>query len=540
MTKQHQTIGSQEEKQKRPARDPRVVNEQTLDPIAAIGLLDGQLRSGDAPSMEAQASFLDDHRMGIAQRQARAAQIGRVGGNRYLQRLLGLGDTQRDAATHAPPELTPGYHRLSPGEVTERSFPNGQRQRVHRMHFTQVIARAPSGDEETGAEQEEPITVSEVAPTEEPVTPAEDNTISSTFTHAPTVTRGGIAPGGNFGITGSRFRFTNVNIDPSAGTLIGSGVYTVTGDLTQTINWEVQSGTGPGSEVDIAGDSDPDIKACNYQLVSSDLTPNMGSDNGRPPRTKYWSQDLTERHELFHTTQRSDHWGPDTLTAAQTWLNGQTATSASQIRSSLLQRALNEGIRVFNTFATAPAAEGDTYGDGAPLYLARANAIKTKGDTGDYGKVSVNVTVHPKGGTPYEIVEGDTLWAIAERTYGHGRFWRDIHRANPGKARRGGNLIFPGQIFDLPAINVDQEVFAILMSDTKVAITDTVLVTGGGSHEFLVSASDLFTDTTNCTGDISVDVYDPSVNTLVNGVWSLPGPVTSTNGSYEVTTQIVP
>jgi len=540
MTKQQQAIGTQEEKHKRPAREPGVVNEQTLDPVAAIGLLDGQIRSGDPSSVEAQASLLGDSRLGVVQRQARAAQIGRVGGNRYLQRLLGLGGPQREGTSHTPPELTPGYHRLSPAEVTETSSSNGRRQRVHRMHFTQVIARAQADEGEASAQQEEPITVSEVAPTEEPVTPAEDNTISSTFTHAPTVTRGGIAPGSNFGITGSRFRFANVNINPSAGTLIGSGVYTVTGDLTQTINWEVQSGTGPSSQVDIAGENDTDIKACNYQLVSSDLTPNMGSDNGRPPRTKYWSQDLTERHELFHTTQRSDHWGPDTLTAAQTWLNGQTATSASQIRSSLLQRALNEGIRVFNTFATAPAAEGDTYGDGAPLYLARANAIKTKGDTGDYGKVSVNVTVHPKGGTPYEIVEGDTLWAIAERTYGHGRYWRDIHRANPGKARRGGNLIFPGQIFDLPEINIDQELSASLALGTKSVFTESAVVTGGGSHAFLVSASDIFSDTTNCTGDVSVDVSDPTGTTLLSAVWSLPGVTTSTNGAYDVTVQIVP
>ena len=30
-------------------------------------------------------------------------------------------------------------------------------------------------------------------------------------------------------------------------------------------------------------------------------------------------------------------------------------------------------------------------------------------------------SVVPRGGTRYTIVRGDTLWAISERNYGHGR-----------------------------------------------------------------------------------------------------------------------
>jgi len=224
----------------------------------------------------------------------------------------------------------------------------------------------------------------------------------------------------------------------------------------------------------------------------------------------------------------------------QNWLNGQTATSAAEIQNTLLPQALTEGVTVYNTLVAAPATEEDTYGDGAPLYQARADAIEARGDGGGYGQVSAQVTVHPRGGEPYEIVRGDTLWAIAERTYGHGRYWREIHRANRDKVRDGGNLIFPGTILDLPTVSVDQEVSLALTHGANMYMTETVLVAGGGSHEFFVPASDIFSDTTNCTGNVDVEVLDADSNSLLTTVWSLPGPATNSDGKYEVTASIVP
>jgi len=59
-----------------------------------------------------------------------------------------------------------------------------------------------------------------------------------------------------------------------------------------------------------------------------------------------------------------------------------------------------------------------------------------------------------KGGGEYEVKRGDTLWGIARDTYGHGRYWREIYRANPDKASDGGNLILIGVILTLPEIQV--------------------------------------------------------------------------------------
>jgi 5'-nucleotidase len=46
------------------------------------------------------------------------------------------------------------------------------------------------------------------------------------------------------------------------------------------------------------------------------------------------------------------------------------------------------------------------------------------------------------------VVKGDSLWTIAERTYGEGERWTDIAKAN--KLRRP-NLIQVGAELELPA-----------------------------------------------------------------------------------------
>lgn len=424
---------------------------------------------------------------------------------------------------------------FSKSKISLNRLPNGQEQMIQQMPFKQEIEQPVTPVLENEPEQnpvEEPIFVSNIEPTTEILTSSSDS-INSTLTHLATVASGRVPDPGNFGTTGASVRISNVLITS------GSGVYTVTGNFVHTITYGVLSGTGPNNQVDIQNENDNDIKACNYQLVSSDLTPNMASDNGRPPRTKYWAEDLTIRHERFHAVdQRQLSWGPQVNTAMQNWLNGQTSSSASNIRNTLLPQAINEGIRVYNAFVALPSTEGDTYGDGAPLYRARANTIKTKGDAGDYGQVAIRVTVHPKGGGTYEVVAGDTLWAIAERTYGNGRYWRRIHEANPGKARNNGNLIFPGQIFDLPAVNIDQEVGLLLQFGASILITSNVVIPGGSSHVFTELPNNVFDDTTNCAGNLNVEVFDANVNTLLSTNWAIPANSTARNNNIEVALEI--
>lgn len=461
------------------------------------------------------------------------------------------GDNALSMSENKPiPSVLP-KSKVSKSSVTNSIKANGEQELRKSTPITTYIAKketATSENEKGGNEQkEENIFVDEIGGTEESEI-SNDNSISPTFTHLPTVTRGGAGPRG-FGITRSSIRFTNVNISSSIGTLVNNGIYTVTANLEHTIRWQVRTGTGPRGQVDIAGDTDNDIKACNYQLISKDLTPNMSSDNGRPPRSKYWAEDLTTRHELFHAeNQFRDDFGPQATTDAQTWLSAQTASSASQIETLLMPRAYAVARLTKKRLSNQPSTEGDTYGDGAPLYQARADSIKTKGDAGDYGFVTTDVKVLPKGGGTHTVVQGDTLWHIAEQTYGNPRLWRRIHEANPGKARDGGNLIFPGQNFDLPEINVDQQLFVILTLGNKSITTPIATVPGGGSHMFFNLPNELFEDTTNCAGDVTVEVWDGTdptgsgvfFNRLLNSIWSIPANATIRNGNIEVDVSLEP
>ncbi len=63
-------------------------------------------------------------------------------------------------------------------------------------------------------------------------------------------------------------------------------------------------------------------------------------------------------------------------------------------------------------------------------------------------------TGEPRGGTRHTVQRGDTLYGIAETTYGSGRYWRDILRANPRSVFRGGEMILVGDVLDLPVIRV--------------------------------------------------------------------------------------
>jgi Tfp pilus assembly protein FimV len=55
------------------------------------------------------------------------------------------------------------------------------------------------------------------------------------------------------------------------------------------------------------------------------------------------------------------------------------------------------------------------------------------------------------GGGTYTVRHGDSLWAIAHRTYGDGELWTVVYRAN-GAIGPDPNLVQPGQVLNLPAV----------------------------------------------------------------------------------------
>ena len=51
----------------------------------------------------------------------------------------------------------------------------------------------------------------------------------------------------------------------------------------------------------------------------------------------------------------------------------------------------------------------------------------------------------------YTVKAGDCLWKIAEKAYGNGADWTKIYDANSNQISNP-NLIYPGQVFVIPAI----------------------------------------------------------------------------------------
>jgi len=201
---------------------------------------------------------------------------------------------------------------------------------------------------------------------------AESDPIASTLTYAPTVTQSGAAPA-PFGETlPYTFAMSGITVTSAAGT------FTVTATVDNPITFQVAS----GGKTDISSDTDADITQANYNTVASDLTPDMSDLNGRPPRTQFWAEDLCIRHERFHCTDGQTH-ARSGVTLAQNWLNTQTAATVADVNT-LIGQVPARVIATRSAAMTFPGRENRAYGDGAPSYLARATAIKTKGDANGY------------------------------------------------------------------------------------------------------------------------------------------------------------
>ena len=65
------------------------------------------------------------------------------------------------------------------------------------------------------------------------------------------------------------------------------------------------------------------------------------------------------------------------------WLNGQTAANVAGV-TTLLGTLPGRFATALLAALSTEAGEKHAYGDGAAAYKARANAIKRKGDKGDY------------------------------------------------------------------------------------------------------------------------------------------------------------
>jgi len=202
----------------------------------------------------------------------------------------------------------------------------------------------------------------------------DNSPIASTLTYNPSIAQSGPPPS-PFGET-KPYTHTVTNIS----VMLKDGAYRVTANVDNPITFQVNG----GGNVDIDSETDPDITNSNYPTVVSDLTPDMTDQGGAPPRTHFWAEDLTIRHERFHADENAVY-GRAGVVAAQAWLNSQTAATVADVRD-LVNAVPARVAATVDASMAFPAREERAYRDGAPLYLERANAIKAKGEGGEYAE----------------------------------------------------------------------------------------------------------------------------------------------------------
>jgi hypothetical protein len=209
-------------------------------------------------------------------------------------------ETQASAtATQAPTSATqaPASGTQAPTSATQAPTSETQASATATQAPTSATQAPASGTQAPTSATQAPTSETQ-APTSETQAPAEEtgtpiqipdieipilatietaDSVISGLAYSGSITRGGATPTG-YGVTRSFFsRLTHVTI------LHPPGIFVVAGTFEHPITYQIRSGTGPHGEVDIASDTDPDITNANYSTVVSDLTPNMGDLNGRPP-----------------------------------------------------------------------------------------------------------------------------------------------------------------------------------------------------------------------------------------------------------------
>lgn len=82
---------------------------------------------------------------------------------------------------------------------------------------------------------------------------------------------------------------------------------------------------------------------------------------------------------------------------------------------------------------------------------AKYIVITKEGETASSGGGSGGGSNGGSGGArTYTVVSGDTLWKIAQKTLGDGSRWREIYELNKGTIGSNPDLIYVGQVYNLP------------------------------------------------------------------------------------------
>ena len=86
--------------------------------------------------------------------------------------------------------------------------------------------------------------------------------------------------------------------------------------------------------------------------------------------------------------------------------------------------------------------------------VAKDIIVGTEDDTTDQEGAGVKTTstaANPPAATTYTVKSGDSLWKIAQKQLGDGTRWREIYDLNKDTIGSNPNLIYAGQVYNMPA-----------------------------------------------------------------------------------------
>ena len=72
-------------------------------------------------------------------------------------------------------------------------------------------------------------------------------------------------------------------------------------------------------------------------------------------------------------------------------------------------------------------------------------------DSAGAGVKATAPATQPPAAKTYTVKSGDSLWRIAQKQLGSGTRWREIYDLNKSTIGSNPNLIYPGQVYNLPA-----------------------------------------------------------------------------------------
>ena len=155
-----------------------------------------------------------------------------------------------------------------------------------------------------------------------------------------------------------------------------------------TLDIECPWGTNSGGNTDVPSPTDAVVTETNYLEIAKDLTPKKKEKCWRPPRKKYWSQAICERHEKFHSTE-DKKWseGPGKKVVID-YLNGKDVPGLFKEKrlKALLKKSMKEMKNASWDFYTGGAdsylsytGEKRAFADGKVPYKELAKGVRAHG-----------------------------------------------------------------------------------------------------------------------------------------------------------------